>query len=69
MSLGDPKACRERAAMCARRAATCNSPEAREKFASLAKTWLHLAIQLEEQWALLEEYGDYREAGREKKQA
>jgi hypothetical protein len=30
---------------------------------------MHLAIQLEEQWALLDEYGDYREAGREKKQA
>ena len=69
MALGDPQACRERAAYCAKRAATCASPQAREKFASLARTWLHLAIQLEEQWALLDEYDDYREPGREKKQA
>ena len=69
MALGDPQACRERAAYCADRAATCTSPHAREKFANLARTWLHLAVQLEEPWALLDEYGDYREAGREKKQA
>ena len=58
----------KRAAYCAN-APPPASPQAREKFASLAITCLHLAIQLEEQWALLDEYGDYREPGREKKQA
>jgi hypothetical protein len=48
MGLGDPKECRERAAYC--RAATSSSPIAREKFAHMAQVWLHLAIQLEEQW-------------------
>src|SRR5262245_43264276 len=33
--LGDPKECRERAAYCAKRAATSSSPLAREKFAHM----------------------------------
>lgn len=56
--LGDPKECRERAAICANRAATCASPKARERFASLAKTWMALARQIEEQRALLDQWGD-----------
>ena len=55
--LGDPKACRDRALYCARRAATAASPVAREKFANLAKTWLHLATMLDEQSTLLDEWG------------
>lgn len=51
---GDPQACRDRAAHCANRAATSASPIVREKFARLANTWLCLAIQLEEQTALLD---------------
>jgi hypothetical protein len=58
--LGDPKACRDRALYCAKRATQCSSPEARAKFAHMAKVWMHLAVQLEEQWALLDEWGDYR---------
>jgi hypothetical protein len=54
--LGDPTECRERAAYCAERAATAVSPVASEKFAHMAKVWLHLAIQLEEQWALLDQW-------------
>jgi hypothetical protein len=46
--LGDPKECRERAAYCAKRAATASSLIAREKFAHMAGVWLHLAVQLEE---------------------
>jgi len=56
MGLGDPKDCRERAAFCAKRAATASSPIAREKFAHMAEVWLHLAVQLEEQWALLDQW-------------
>jgi len=54
--LGDPKECRERAAYCAKRAATSSSPPAREKFAHMTKVWLHLAVELEQRWALLDEW-------------
>ena len=54
--LGDPVACRERAAYCAKRAATASSPVAREKFANMAQVWLHLAVQLEEQCALRDQW-------------
>jgi hypothetical protein len=56
MRLGDPKECRERAAYCAKQANTAASPLAREKFAHMAQVWLHLAIQLEEQWMLLDQW-------------
>ena len=46
MALGDPKECRERADYCVKRVAAATSPLAREKFAHMAKVWLHLAIQL-----------------------
>jgi hypothetical protein len=68
MFLGDPQACRDRAAHCANRAATSASPIIREKFARLANTWLCLALQLEEQSALLGEY-DYRREAFSKKRA
>ena len=55
--LGDPTECRERAAYCAKWAATASSPTARERFAHMAQVWLHLAVQLEEQWALLDNSG------------
>ena len=61
--LGDPKECRERAAYCAKRAATSSSLIAREKFAHMAQVWLHLATQLEEQWALLDQYAVKRATG------
>ena len=56
MRLGDPKECRERAAYCAKQANTAASPLAREKFAHMAQVWLHLAIQLEAQWMLLDQW-------------
>jgi len=49
-----PKQHWERAAYCAKRA-IASSPLAREKFAHMAKIWLHLAVQLEERWALLDQ--------------
>ena len=58
MRLGDPHECRQRAAYCFQRAALSNSPLAREKLAHMAETWIKLAIQLEEPWALLDQSGD-----------
>ena len=65
--LGDPTVCRERASYCTKRAATSSSPLAREKFMHMAKVWLSLAVQLEEQWALLDQYGDLQEGAAWKK--
>jgi hypothetical protein len=56
--LSDPTECRQRALHCAKLATECRSAVARERFFDLAKTWMRLAVQLEEQWALLDEWGD-----------
>jgi hypothetical protein len=53
---GDPKECRQHALTCARLAQTSASPQARERFASLANTWLRLAEDLERTFALLETF-------------
>jgi len=45
----DPQECRQRALICANRAAACPSPAAGQKFADLAIIWLMLAVQFEEQ--------------------
>jgi len=42
---------RQRAQLCATRAAICNSPAASQKFADLAIVWLMLAVQLEEEFS------------------
>ena len=39
---------------CLELARTASSPQAKEKFGSLAATWVHLAIELEKALALLE---------------
>ena len=46
---GDPQECRQRALMCANRAAKRTSPAARQRSADLALVWLMLAVQLEGQ--------------------
>jgi hypothetical protein len=46
----DPKECREHALTCVRLAQTSASPQAREQFANLARTWIRLADELE--WTL-----------------
>ena len=61
---GDPKECRQHALTCARLAQTLASPQARERFASLANTWLRLADDLERTLALLETFDDEDERER-----
>jgi hypothetical protein len=51
---GDPKKCREHARRCAEIARHTASPEAREHFTSLEKSWLHLAAEIESGQKLLE---------------
>jgi len=45
----DPQECRRQALACVRLAQNSNTPEARLHFANLAKTWLTLAGDLDEQ--------------------
>jgi hypothetical protein len=45
----DPQECRQRALICANRAATCISPSTSRKFTDLALVWLMLAVEFEEQ--------------------
>ena len=45
---GDPKECRQHALACVRLAQTSASPQAREEFANLARTWIRLADDLEQ---------------------
>ena len=40
---GDPKECRQHALNCVQLAKTAESPEARDRFAHLARTWIRLA--------------------------
>jgi hypothetical protein len=55
---GDPKECRQHALICVRLAQTSASPHAREHFASLARTWVRLADDLESSQALLDTVDD-----------
>jgi hypothetical protein len=49
----DPSECREQARRCADLACTAPTPEDREHFASLAKSWIRLADELENAHTLL----------------
>jgi hypothetical protein len=51
---GDPKECREHALTCVRLAQTSASPQAREQFANLARTWIRLADELERTLAFMD---------------
>jgi hypothetical protein len=44
---GDPKECRQHARRCAELAIISTTPEAREQFLSLEKSWMRLAADLE----------------------
>jgi hypothetical protein len=58
---GDPKECRQQALVCVRLAQTSPYPVAREQFASLARTWIRLADDLERTLAILEVEDDETE--------
>ena len=49
----DPRACREHARRCAELAALVATPEEREHFLSLERTWIRLAAELESAEAFL----------------
>ena len=51
---GDPRECRQHALNCMRLAQEARSLVEREKFSTLANTWIHLAEQLEADHTLIE---------------
>jgi hypothetical protein len=58
---GDPKECRQHALACVRLAQTSASPQAREQFANLARTWIRLADDSEQTEAFLATLDDETE--------
>ena len=50
---GDPKECRQHALNCVHPAKGATTPEQRDHFAKLARTWIKLAEELEQAEALL----------------
>ena len=58
---GDPKECRQHALNCVQLAKTAKSPEARDRFARLARTWIRLAEELERMQEVLAEDEDEQE--------
>ena len=61
---GDPKECRQNALACVRLAQTSASPQAREEFANLARTWIRLADDLEQTLAFFDVLEDETEPDR-----
>ena len=61
---GDPKECRQHALACVRLAQTSTTPELRHHFASLARTWVRLADDLERTLAVLDAEDDEDEPER-----
>jgi len=55
---GDPRECREHAKHCLMLAAEAHTVVAKERFESLANTWLRLASDLEHTRTLLLEWGE-----------
>ena len=61
---GDPKECRQNALACVRLAQTSASPQAREEFGKLARTWIRLADDLEQTLVFLDVLEDETEPDR-----
>jgi hypothetical protein len=61
---GDPKECRRHALACVRLAQTSATPQARQEFAGLARTWIRLADDLERTLAILDAEDDETEPER-----
>ena len=61
---GDPKECRQHALACLRLVQTSASPQARQEFADLARTWIRLADDLERTLVLLDVLEDETEPER-----
>jgi hypothetical protein len=58
---GNPEECRQHALECVRLAQTSATPQARNHFAKLARTWVSLAEELERNRAFLDDSLDETE--------
>jgi hypothetical protein len=55
---GNPEECRQHALACVRLAQTSATPQARDHFAKLARTWIRLAEELEKAQVFLNDAVD-----------
>jgi hypothetical protein len=62
---GNPEECRRHALACVRLAQTSATPQGRDHFAKLARTWIRLAEDLEKNHAFLNEVIDDTEPDRQ----
>jgi hypothetical protein len=58
---GDPKECRQHALNCMLEAKAARTPQARDGFANMARSWIKLAEELERTQALLAEVEELTE--------
>ncbi|HEY6670747.1 MAG TPA: hypothetical protein VI075_07430, partial [Methyloceanibacter sp.] len=63
---GNPEECRQHALACVRLAQTSATPQARDHFAKLARSWIKLAEDLERGRAFLDSSPDGTETGESK---
>jgi hypothetical protein len=63
---GNPEECRQHALACVRLAQTSATPQARDHFAKLARSWIKLAEDLERGRAFLDSLLDGTETGESK---
>jgi hypothetical protein len=63
---GNPEECRQHALACVRLAQTSATPQARDHFAKLARSWIKLAEDLERGRAFLDNLLDGTETGESK---
>jgi hypothetical protein len=61
---GDPKECRQRALNCMFEVKVARTPQERESFATLARSWIKLAEELEWTQALLAKVDEFDEPPR-----
>lgn len=58
---GDPKECRQHALNCLLEAEAARTPQARDRFFNLARSWIRLAEEIERMQKLLAEADDFFE--------
>ena len=58
---GSPEECRQHALACVRLAQTSATPQARDHFAKLARSWIKMAEALERDRAFLDDLLDHKE--------
>jgi hypothetical protein len=64
---GDPKQCRKNAFRCAQLAHEARSPEFKAMLIDLSQNWMRLALELDRNIALMDDYPEPKKPGQKKK--